>query len=210
MKCNVDYYKYFFKRNDKSQPFTANQLDQLKDLNKQQLSKYIGLRSYLDQDENRLLAQLANIKNQQFAVQSQKGQPLSQIQQYAKNQADAIASTMHPDDAQSIFKAGEDLLLSRKKGQVFSMAEKELITPVFVSAMNNLPLLSKQITRMLDEGNDTGAALLTVELNKTMAKVAAFYGDVNATSNALRHLKKINADIKNGREISAAFATGGC
>lgn len=206
----MEYYKYFIKKGDRGQPFTPTQLDKLRELDKQQLSKYIGVRASLDKAENELLGRLASIKNQQFALQSQKGQKLEDIQQYAKDQANTIAKTIFPEDANDIYKAGEQLLLNRSKGQVFSMAEKELITPVFINTMNNLPLLSRQINMALDEGNDAAAALLTVELNRSMAKVAAFFGDMNATSNALNHYKKINADIKLGRDISSIFANGGC
>lgn len=206
----MEYYKYFIKKGDRGQPFTPAQLDKLRELDKQQLSKYVGVRAALDKEENTLLSKLASIKNQQFALQSQKGQSLEAMQQYAADQAKVVAKTMFPEDANDVYRAGEQLLLNRSKGQVFSMAEKELITPVFINTMNNLPLLSRQITMALDEGNDAAAAMLTVELNRSMAKVAAFFGDMNATSAALNHYKKINADIKLGRDISAVFANGGC
>ena len=206
----MEYYKYFVKKEGRGQSFTPDQLDKLRELDKQQLSKYVGVRAFLDKEENDLLGKLASVKNQKFALQSQKGQKLDDIQKYAKDQADVVAKTMFPEDANDVYKAGEQLLMNRSKGQVFSMTEKELITPVFINTMNNLPLLSRQINLALDEGNDAAAAVLTVELNRSMAKVAAFFGDMNATSNALNHYKKINADIKMGRDISAVFANGGC
>lgn len=209
-KCNLDYYRLFTNKKERPKPFTQKELEAMKTLDSKQLSKYIGARSFLDIEENELLNQLASVKSQKFATQSQKGSSLEKIQQYAKDNAELIAKEMYPEDAQAVYKAGEALLLGRGKGQVFSIAEKELITPVFINTMNNLPLLSKQINQMLDEGNDVAAAVLTTELNKSMAKVAAFFGDMNATSNALNHYKKINADIKLGREISSIFATGGC
>lgn len=209
-KCNLDYYRLFTNKKERAKRFTQKELDAMKTLDKQQLSKYIGARSFLDMEENTLISQLATIKNNKVASQTQKGSTLEKIQQYAKDNADIIAKEMYPDDAQAVYKAGESLLLSRSKGQVFSMAEKELITPIFINTMNNLPFLSRQINAALDEGNDAAAAVLSTELNKSMAKVAAFFGDMNATSNALNHYKKINADIKLGREISSILATGGC
>lgn len=210
MKCNLDYYKYFIKPKARTTTFTDKQLQEMKTLDSKQLSKYIGMREYLDKADNELLAKTATIKNQVFASQSQKGQSTEAINAWAKSHAEKIADNMFPEEQNAIYKAGEALLLNRSKGQVFSMAEKELITPVFINAMNNMPLLSKQITNALDEGNDAAALVLTTELNKTMAKVAAFYGDVNATSRALNHYKKINGDIKLGKQISGIFASGGC
>lgn len=209
-KCNLDYYRLFTNKKERPRNFTDNELQAMKNLDSGQLSKYIGARSFLDMEETTLLNSLASLKDKKFSTQSQKGSTLEKIQQYAKDNAEIIATKMYPDDAQAVLRAGEALLLNRGKGQVFSMAEKELITPVFINTMNNLPFLSRQITQMLDEGNDAAAAVLSTELNKSMAKVAAFFGDMNATSNALNHYKKINADIKLGREISSILATGGC
>lgn len=209
-KCNLDYYRLFVNKKDRYKQFTDKELDAMRELSGKRLSKYIGARSFLDMDEAALINDLASIKNAKMASQSQKGQSPEKILQFASDHAKLIADEMHPDDAQAALKAGEALLLKRNKGEVFNMAEKELITPVFIHTINNLPLLSKNITRALDEGNDAAAAVMTVELNKSMAKIAAFFGDMNATSNALNHYKKLHADIKLGREVSSILATGGC
>jgi hypothetical protein len=52
--------------------------------------------------------------------------------------------------------------------------------------------------------------MLSIEMNKTIGAIAAYMGDINATSSAFRHIKRMNQQVKEGREISKLFAEGGC
>jgi len=102
------------------------------------------------------------------------------------------------------------LLQNRVRGDVFNAAEKELVTRTFLNRLNNLDLLTKQIDNAVATNNEAALEALAIEMNKTAAAFAAYFGDINATSAAFRQIRRMNNTIKQGRRLEKLFENGGC
>ena len=210
MKCNFNYYKYFLnKKNRGDIPMTDRQLELMRNMDAKRKSNFIGYRNWLDAQDATNLNNIAAIHSQKFTAQSQKGWSMNKVAQEADKNADALAEQLRNVNGDST-DPGMLLLMNRVRGDVFNPAEKELVTRTFLNRFNNLDLLTKQIDNAIATGNDNALQLLSVEMNKTIGAIAAYMGDINATSAAFRHIKRMNQQIKQGREITKLFENGGC
>lgn len=210
MKCNFNYYKYFLnnkKRGDT--PMTDRQLELMRNMDAKRKSNFIGYRNWLDAQDSQNLNNIASIHSQKFTAQSQKGWTAKKVAQEAEVNAEALAAQIRAVNGDTT-DPGMLLLMNRVRGDVFNPTEKELVTRTFLNRLNNLDLLSKQIDNAIASGNDNAVQLLSVEMNKTIGAIAAYMGDINATSAAFRHIKRMNQQIKQGREITKLFENGGC
>lgn len=208
MKCDLAHYKYFLPKS-KDVPMTTKQLDALKDMTPERRSKYIGFRSWLDSQDTQSLTNMAAVHHQKFSAQSQKGWSLDKINKYADEQADHLVDKIREVNGDTS-DPGMLLLMNRVRGDVFNAAEKEIVTRTFLNRMNNMDLLTKQIDHAVATGNDAALEALAIEMNKTAAATAAYFGDINATSAAFRQIKRMNESIKQGRRIDQLFENGGC
>lgn len=207
-KCNLSYYKYFLPQR-KDVPLTTRQLDMLKDMSKERRSKYTSFRAWLDTQDSASLGNLASINNQKFSAQSQLGWSQRKIDEYTEEQAANLANKIK-DVNGDLSDPGLLLLQNRVRGDVFNAAEKELVTRTFLNRLNNLDLLTKQIDRAVETGNEAALEALAIEMNKTAAAFAAYFGDINATSAAFRQIRRMNNTIKQGRRLEKLFENGGC
>lgn len=208
MKCDLAHYKYFLPKS-KDVPMTTKQLDALGQMTAERRSKYIGFRSWLDSQDTNSLSNLAAVHHQKFSAQSQKGWTQDKIYKYADEQAAHLADKIREVNGDTS-DPGMLLLMNRVRGDVFNPAEKELVTRTFLNRMNNMDLLTKQIDHALATGNQPALEALAIEMNKTAAATAAYFGDINATSAAFRQIKRMNDSIKKGRQIDQLFENGGC
>ena len=208
MKCNFNYYKYFLNKKTVG-PLTDRQLELMRGMSKERKSNFIGYRNWLDSQDSQNLNNIANIHSQKFTSQSQKGWGNIKMQLDARARADALAEQIRNVGGDTT-DPGMMLLMNRVRGDVFNTAEKELVARTFINRMNNLDLLTKQIDNAIETGNDNAIQMLSIEMNKTIGAIAAYMGDINATSAAFRHIKRMNQQVKEGREISKLFAEGGC
>lgn len=208
MKCNFNYYKYFLKKKDIG-AMTDRQLELMRNMDPKRKSNFIGYRNWLDAQDANNLNNIASIHSQKFTSQSQKGWVTSKVQQEANKQAEALAEQIRSVNGDTT-DPGMLLLMNRVRGDVFNAAEKELVAKTFINRMNNLDLLTKQIDNAIATGNENAIEALSIEMNKTIGAIAAYMGDINATSTAFRHIKKMNQQIKEGRKLSKLFEGGGC
>lgn len=207
-KCNLAYYKYFLPQS-KDVPPTTRQLDMMKDMTKERKSKYMAFRSWLDSEDKGSLSKLAAIKKEKFAAQSQLNWSQRKIDDFTEEQAENLAQKIK-DVNGDLSDPGMLLLQNRVRGDVFNAAEKELVTRTFLNRLNNLDLLTKQIDRAVETGNEAALEALAIEMNKTAGAFAAYFGDINATSAAFRQIARMNNSIKQGRRLEKLFENGGC
>lgn len=207
-KCNLAYYKYFLPKS-KDVPPTSRQLDMMKDMTKERKSKYMAFRTWLDSEDKASLSKLAAIKKEKFAAQSQLNWSQKKIDEFTEEQAEGLAQKIK-DVNGDLADPGMLLLQNRVRGDVFNAAEKELVTRTFLNRLNNLDLLTKQIDRAVETGNEAALEALAIEMNKTAGAFAAYFGDINATSAAFRHIARMNQQIKQGRRLEKLFENGGC
>jgi hypothetical protein len=208
MKCNFNYYKYFIKKSD-DRPMTDRQLELMRNMSAKRKSNFIGYRNWLDANDASNLNNIASIHSQKFTSQSQKGWSMNKVARQANDQAESLAEQIRNVNGDTT-DPGMMLLMNRVRGDVFNTAEKELVTRTFLNRFNNLDLLTKQIDNAVATGNTNAVEALSIEMNKTIGAIAAYMGDINATSAAFRHIKRMNQQIKQGREISKLFENGGC
>lgn len=208
MKCNFNYYKYFLKKQG-DKPMTDRQLELMRGMDGKRKSNFIGYRNWLDSNDANNLNNIAAIHSQKFTAQSQKGWGMDKVSKMANEQAEVLAEQIRNVNGDTT-DPGMLLLMNRVRGDVFNTAEKELVTRTFLNRFNNLDLLTKQIDNAIETGNKNAIEALSVEMNKTIGAIAAYMGDINATSAAFRHIKRMNQQIKQGREITKLFEGGGC
>lgn len=208
MKCNFNYYKYFIKKQG-DKPMTDRQLELMRNMDGKRKSNFIGYRNWLDANDASNLNNIAAIHSQKFTSQSQKGWGMDKVAKMADEQAEVLAQQIRNVNGDTT-DPGMLLLMNRVRGDVFNAAEKELVTRTFLNRFNNLDLLTKQIDNAIETGNQNAIEALSVEMNKTIGAIAAYMGDINATSAAFRHIKRMNQQIKQGREVTRLFEGGGC
>jgi len=207
-KCNLSYYKYFLPKS-KDVPPTSRQLEMMKDMTKERKSKYIAFRSWLDSSDKSSLGNLAAIKKEKFAAESQLGWSQRKIDEFTEDQAKLLENKIKEVNG-DMTDPGMLLLQNRVRGDVFNAAEKELVTRTFLNRLNNLDLLTKQIDNAVATNNEAALEALAIEMNKTAAAFAAYFGDINATSAAFRQIRRMNNTIKQGRRLEKLFENGGC
>jgi len=207
-KCNLSYYKYFLPKS-KDVPPTSRQLEMMKDMTKERKSKYIAFRSWLDSSDKSSLGNLAAIKKEKFAAESQLGWSQRKIDEFTEDQAKLLENKIKEVNG-DMTDPGMLLLQNRVRGDVFNAAEKELVTRTFLNRLNNLDLLTKQIDNAVASNNEAALEALAIEMNKTAAAFAAYFGDINATSAAFRQIRRMNNTIKQGRRLEKLFENGGC
>lgn len=208
MKCKISKYSWLLPKN--AGPLTAKQLEAFRSMSTERQSKYMGFRAYLDANDNSALNNIAVIKNRQFANQSQKGWTKRRIEADAVKRSEQITEDIRSSGGTDIADVGMHLLQNRVRGDVFNVAEKEIVAKTFLNRMNGLDFLTDQIDRAIARGDESALKLLSIEMNKTTGAIAAYLGDINATSVAFSHIKKLNADIAKGRELAKLFPDGGC
>jgi hypothetical protein len=181
----------------------------MKDMTKERKSKYIAFRSWLDSSDKSSLGNLAAIKKEKFAAESQLGWSQRKIDEFTEDQAKLLENKIKEVNG-DMTDPGMLLLQNRVRGDVFNAAEKELVTRTFLNRLNNLDLLTKQIDNAVATNNEAALEALAIEMNKTAAAFAAYFGDINATSAAFRQIRRMNNTIKQGRRLEKLFENGGC
>lgn len=208
MTCKISKYAWMLPK--KASPLTQKQLDMFRDMTPERKSNYVGFRAWLDASDNQALNNVGAIKKEKMAQQSMKGWKLGRQQYEIARNAELLARDIQDANGISAEDVGMSLLMNRVRGDVFNAAEKEIVAKTFLNRMNGLQFLSDSIERAIERGDDAALQLLSIEMNKTSAAIAAYLGDINATSVAFKHIAKLNTDIAKGRKLAKLFPDGGC
>jgi len=207
-KCDLKYLKYFAPKRVPSN-LSSKQLDKLNTLTDVQAGRYMKQRDYLNDESSRALEILAQIAPQRFARTTNLGRPTLEVMEEARQNAEKLARETS-DDINYLQEAGENILTNFRKGNPMSMEERALAYPAFINTMDKLPLLLKQISYAKQSGNNRAATLLGMEMVKSMAIIAGFFGDINALSVGFNSLKYMNKQIKEAQTIRKLFQNGEC
>ncbi len=208
MKCKISKYAWMLPK--KAQPLTQRQLDMFGQMDQKRQSNYMGFRAWLDASDNQALNNVAAIKNEQFAKQSMKGWSKYKQQLEINRQVASISKLVQESQGNTLDDVGMTMLMNRVRGDVFNAAEKEIVAQTFLTRVNGMEFLADSIERAVAAGDEDALKLLSIEMNKTTAAIAAYLGDINATSVAFAHIKKLNSDIAKGRKLAKLFPDGGC
>ncbi len=208
MKCKISKYAWMLPK--KAQPLTAKQIEMFGQMDANRQSNYVGFRAWLDAADEQALHNVAAIKNKQFADQSMRGWSKIKQQMAINKQAADISKQIREVNGTSLNDVGMQMLMNRVRGDVFNAAEKEIVAKTFLQRVNGMEFLADRIQDAINRGDEAALKLLSVEMNKTTGAIAAYLGDINATSVAFAHIKKLNQDIAKGRKLAKLFPDGGC
>lgn len=207
-RCYLDKFARFLPE-DIAPNLTGEQIRKIAELSPEKSAKLLGKMSEVV-DKRVLNTMKGMLSDQNLRKVSRIGEPLSENERGAIEEAERIRRELSPDQLENGQRAAQLIASQYSKGQIMSEGQRELVATHFAARMEDTFSVLEQLDYAMDEGNDQLVSYLWNKLTPTISLGSALMGDKNALSRALRDQGRINKIIAEAGDISRLFENGAC